>query len=486
VRGPWGSSEELPEDTFSGPSGLLRAFRTNLDGGFRVAFLLPVRRSHFALNADQAVLLLGVILAIQLLLQYLAVEPTRVFNIYGVGNLAAIYLACVLGAYVVARIQKDVAGASAAIVAPFAGGLFIALLMVPTALWGLPALLEQPWSVTLYGAIGFTIGLLMVLAWVLIVLVRATRALYGVRIWHAIGLAALYAGIVIVPSATLPASPLWYTGGYDEDEAEGVETSHIDVERTFYAQPGLIDRAVRELAPQRPGTIDVYFVGFAGYGLQDVFLKEVRSATALFDERFDTRNRSVALINNPATVDNTPIASVSNLRLVLQQMGQRLDPDEDILFLFLTSHGSPDLLSVYLSPLELDQLTAAELKEMLDSSGIKSRVIVVSACYSGSFIDDLEDENSLIITAARDDRTSFGCSNENDYTYFGEAYFDQQLRQEWSFVDAFSGASRTIAEREKVEGLTPSEPQIYVGSAIRSRLSAFEQRIKSTSDAATN
>jgi hypothetical protein len=282
MRGPWGLAEEPPEDAPSGPSGLLRAFHDNLDGGFRIAFMLPVHRSHFTINADQAVLLLGAALAIQLLLQYLPVEPMRVFNIYGIGNLAATYLACVLGAYVVARIQKDAAGASAAIVVPFAGGFFIAVLMFPVALWGVPALLEQPWSVTLHGAIGLTIGLLMVFAWVLIVLVRATRALYGIRIWRAIGLAALYAGIVIVPSATLPASPLWYTGGYDEDDAEDAETSRIDVERTFYAQPGLIDRAVRELASQRPGIIDLYVIGFAGYGLQDVFLKEVRSVTALF------------------------------------------------------------------------------------------------------------------------------------------------------------------------------------------------------------
>jgi hypothetical protein len=152
--------------------------------------------------------------------------------------------------------------------------------------------------------------------------------------------------------------------------------------------------------------------------------------------------------------------------------------DEDVLFLFLTSHGSPDLLSTELYPFGLNDLSAEDLREMLDRSGIKWRIIVVSACYSGSFIEPLKNDNTLIMTAARGDRTSFGCSNENDYTYFGEAYFNQQLRREYSFITAFEKAKAAIAEREKQEELTPSEPQIYVGTAIQSKLNELEQRLR--------
>ena len=149
------------------------------------------------------------------------------------------------------------------------------------------------------------------------------------------------------------------------------------------------------------------------------------------------------------------------------------------MFVFLTSHGSRDhVLSTSFWSLDLNGLSAARLKEVLDLSEIKWRVLVVSACYSGGFIDVLKDENTLIMTAARADRNSFGCSNLNDFTYFGQAYFEERLRQDFSFVEAFHDARQAIAAREKQEGLTPSQPQIHIGSAIESKLAELEARLR--------
>ena len=156
-----------------------------------------------------------------------------------------------------------------------------------------------------------------------------------------------------------------------------------------------------------------------------------------------------------------------------------MDTEEDVLFLFLTSHGSKDHeLAVSFWPLSLNDIPAPELKWLLDEAGIKWRVIVVSACYSGGFIDAVKDDHSLIMTAAHKERTSFGCSHENTYTYFGEAYFDQQLRKEHSFIKAFYQARESIAERERTERLEPSEPQIYVGPAMEGKLSELEARLR--------
>jgi hypothetical protein len=141
-----------------------------------------------------------------------------------------------------------------------------------------------------------------------------------------------------------------------------------------------------------------------------------------------------------------------------------------VLFLFLTSHGAPDLLAVSFPPHRLLNLTPRQLRAMLDAAAIRWRVIVVSACYSGSFIDALKDARTLVITAAARDRSSFGCSSENDFTYFGDAYFNQALRHGGSFIAAFALARRLIAAREAREGLKPSRPQIYVGAQIRAKL----------------
>jgi hypothetical protein len=101
-----------------------------------------------------------------------------------------------------------------------------------------------------------------------------------------------------------------------------------------------------------------------------------------------------------------------------------MDPDEDILMLFLTSHGSEDHeLAVDFWPLELNTIKPEDLRKALDEAGIRFRVLVISACYSGGFLPALSDDNTLIMAAAAADRQSFGCANENEYTYFGRALF---------------------------------------------------------------
>jgi hypothetical protein len=216
----------------------------------------------------------------------------------------------------------------------------------------------------------------------------------------------------------------------------------------------------------------------AGYANQDVFMREVDSVSRLFRERFDTEGRTVRLVNNARTVAEVPIASVTSLKATLARLSQVMDRDEDVLFLYMTSHGSQDHhFSLDFWPMRFNTLDPATLRKLLDDSGIRRRVIVVSACYAGGFIEPLKDENSLIITAAARDRNSFGCSNEADYTYFGKAYFDEALRETYSFVEAFEKAKPVIAEREKAAGFDGSNPQIFLGAKIGPALAAVEDRL---------
>jgi hypothetical protein len=126
-------------------------------------------------------------------------------------------------------------------------------------------------------------------------------------------------------------------------------------------------------------------------------------------------------------------------------------------------------------PLQLTDLTPPDLRRMLDDAGIRNRVVVVSSCYSGGFVDALKNDDTLIITASAPDRNSFGCSNEADFTYFGKAYFDQALRATDSFIEAFNIAAPNIAAREKKEDYEPSNPQIFVGSHIGATLEALRR-----------
>jgi hypothetical protein len=289
---------------------------------------------------------------------------------------------------------------------------------------------------------------------------------------------AITAILVLLPGWLLPRSSmgaLW-VGIDDEPSHERLET--LASEEAFYAQPELLRRALSALAPGTPNRSHLYFVGVAGFADEDVFEKELKVISGLMQQRFDTAGRSISLINNPATVLNTPLASRTSLARTLSRVGQIMNRDDDVLFLYLTSHGSEDhRFALSFSPLHLRDLDPSSLRQMLDTARIRWRVVVVSACYSGGFIDALKSDRTLVITAADAQHTSFGCGAESDFTYFGKAYFDQALRRRTSFVAAFDEARRLIETRERAEGKTPSNPQIYVGAAMQQKLHDLEAQL---------
>src|SRR5258706_331809 len=151
----------------------------------------------------------------------------------------------------------------------------------------------------------------------------------------------------------------------------------------------------------------------------------------------------------------------------LKRVGERMNGDEDTLFLFLTAHGYRDhRLSAVQPPLDLASLTPTSLARLLQDAGIKWRVIVVSACYAGGFIEPLRDDNSIVITPPSAPRTPFGREPGRDLTYFGEAYFRDALARTRSFTRAFDLAKASVAKQEAAEKLVASLPQMWVGPAI--------------------
>ncbi len=281
---------------------------------------------------------------------------------------------------------------------------------------------------------------------------------------------ALFLALVVPPLALLPRGDLWTA-----TQGEGEELRLT--EEVLDAQPRLMQEALDRLLPGRPGVPDIYFVGFAGDGGQGVFMRELLSVERLFAGRFGTAGRSLAMVNNPDTARDHPFATVSNLSRALRRVGEVMDRDEDILFLFLTSHGSANgELAVENGPLELAQVTPEKLRDMLAEAGIKWRVIVVSACFSGTYVEPLADDQTLIMTASDATHESFGCQNGADFTWFGRAYFDEALRRTRSFTGAFEMARETIRAREKEEGESPSNPRMAAGKAMEHKLAELEGR----------
>lgn len=258
-----------------------------------------------------------------------------------------------------------------------------------------------------------------------------------------------------------------------ETAADEEPRPRIDAEAAMMRQPRVLSAALAAVQPPRPDRAEYYFLGFAPYASQDVFKREVNAVRQLFDDRFGTSGRSLILINHRDTVRDEPLASMSNLGTALDHIGHLMRPDRDVLVLFVTSHGSKGQIVVHFPGFPLNVMTPGRLAAALDRAGIVNRVLVLSACHSGSFVERLRTNTTLILAAAHAEKTSFGCSNENEWTYFGDAYFNHALRAETSLIDAFDTARTLISAWEKKDDLEPSEPQIFVGSEIKAKLDAI-------------
>ncbi|TDR43944.1 peptidase C13-like protein [Tahibacter aquaticus] len=251
-------------------------------------------------------------------------------------------------------------------------------------------------------------------------------------------------------------------------------------ERVLYDQRRLVDEALARLAPQTPGKTDLYVVAFAGDGDENVFRNETEYVEKLFSQRYGAKDRIVVLQNSPYTVQQRPLASWSNLELVLDGLlrDNRFDPDEDILLLFMTSHGDEDhYFYVGMGDLPLDWIRADDLSQTLNARPFRWRVNIVSACYSGGFLDGLKNSTSMVITAARGDRTSFGCGSDSDITYFGKAFLVEGLNQTDSFRGAFELARQLVEEWEDRDEQEHSEPQIASTPLIEAKLADWRRGI---------
>ena len=249
-------------------------------------------------------------------------------------------------------------------------------------------------------------------------------------------------------------------------------------EQVLYAQPKMVRDALARLTPRVEGKPNLYLLAFAGDGGEDVFRNEAEYAARLFGSRFGPTVHSLVLENNPATLTTHPLASWSNLEAALDGLQQVMRADQDILLLYVTSHGGEDhTLLVDMDPLPLDQIGAQDLADILAARHFKWRVVVVNACYSGGFVPPLRGPGTLVLTAARSDRSSFGCGSDSDITYFGKAWLVDALNHTDNFVDAFKRARSDIATWEKRDELTPSEPQIDIGSGIAAQLAAWRKGI---------
>jgi len=436
----------------------LAALYRNLVAGTRLALFLPVRALDFRVSPLHYSLLIAFNFVVWLLAAALRTGAEGEFD----SAAPAIFLASVPLVLLTALVLVQIYGAAErllliAMALTASDALFeLASLIVPTAgdLSGFPRA-----------------AILLFLAWIWAVSVRAVMVCAGRQRPQLLQGVLAVTAMIAIGFFAFPRTEVW------NEPAGEQEPEPLAQERLFHLQGQLIERALAAIQPGRPGVPELYFIGFAPDASQDVFVSEMRYVRGLFDERHGTAGHSIALANSQEALEEFPLATVTNLERALRRVAERMNGDEDTLFLYISAHGYPDYrLSAVQPPLELASLTPTALARLLQDAGIKWRVIVISACYAGGYIEPLRDDNTIVITASAAERSSFGCEVGRDFTYFGEAYFRDALARTRSFTQAFELAKGAVAKREAEEGLTPSLPQMWVGRAIAERLQQAADR----------
>ncbi len=191
-----------------------------------------------------------------------------------------------------------------------------------------------------------------------------------------------------------------------------------------------------------------------------VFRSEAQGAAAVLSKRYGGGGPVIVRANTARALVNGP----DGIAAALKAAERGVDPGRDVLFLLLTSHGAPEGIAERGGGRE-GLVPPDALGALLAASPFRHKVLIVSACFAGTYTA-LAGPDTLVITAADSTHPSFGCQPEAHWTYFGDALFNRALRRGGSLGAAFAQARTIVAAREAAQGFAPSNPQMAGGSGV--------------------
>jgi len=194
---------------------------------------------------------------------------------------------------------------------------------------------------------------------------------------------------------------------------------------------------------------------------EPVFDNAVDRLAALFKQRYGIVAEKFT--SQPLSDDGKHDATWQDIRRVALE--HRMARGDACLFYF-TSHG--DEGGLYMAR-HRSLLPPEYLARLLDRvCGKRPTVVVVSACHSGTFLRPaLTTDNRVILTAARADRSSFGCSFKEQLSVYDRCFLSS-----WAPNGTWASLHETIAAcvgaTERARRYTPpSEPQAHFGRLVR-------------------
>jgi len=441
----------------------VHALGRNLAAGLRLALFMPVERAAFRISAVQLLLIVMLSAAIDIDADWVRASHDSRLSILGLhGEIFALGLLGFTSA-LLAALRRDVEMYLALPIVVLASFPVIQIAHVLPDLPQASGVVSPPVKAILEYAI---------LAWMFIVAVRAVYLCADPlrarrRIFAVLGGVLLIAPLWFAPLLG-PLDPWWRD--YDAT-AVGNDAISPASEAVLAAQEFMMDRALDSLEDERPGVTDLYFVGFAPDSRRPGFVTDVDNAQRTMDERWNTNARSVVLVNSPLTVAERPFASVTHLRKVLLEIGDVIDADDDVVMVYLAgSSGEDHSLTAVNPPLDLVSLSPQGLRQLFEAAGIRWRVVVVSTCHSGAWIDALKDDETMVIASSSATVQGADCAGGVGPTAFGDAFFGKAMRASDDLAHAFDVARKQLVEQRA------AEPMMSVGPAIAEHLKSLRSK----------
>ncbi|MFY3385783.1 C13 family peptidase [Paracidovorax sp. MALMAid1276] len=224
--------------------------------------------------------------------------------------------------------------------------------------------------------------------------------------------------------------------------------------------PPVAEAPVPPPPPEPAGRI--IFAGLAMHSQAKAFRNDIELAEKWV--RDIDPNALLVKLANPTRdqVSDWPQVTAENFALVMAKTAEVAQPRDRVL-LFISTHGNPGLLQINAAGKHLQPLTTRMLSDALAPLKNVPTLVVLSACYSGAFIEPLEAPNRVVLTSTDVRRTSFNCRYPGNHTPFAEALFGQADAGSRSATDWMEEAQKTITAQEKRRKLSPSRPRLFVG-----------------------
>ncbi len=244
-----------------------------------------------------------------------------------------------------------------------------------------------------------------------------------------------------------------------------------------------LDKALAALQPQRKGVVDAYVIAI-GLDSDPIFGREAREAGKVLSRRYNAVGHTIVLAGTDGSgPSDLPNGSPRALAITLARISELMDRNEDVVVLYTAGHGAPVGLAYHDGDEGFGIISPGRMARMFEELGIKNRLLILSACFSGIFVPTMSSDTTALFTAASADRTSFGCQADRDWTFYGDAMINNALRQPVPLAKAGENAQALVAKWEAMGanmGIIPSQPQIAIGSGVGKWLGPLEARMPKT------